>query len=279
MAQTTFDPAKKSAVVTLSSLNSVATNTAAGSWGGVFATNGIDASSPGGRYFEIHLSAAITTGYGMIGIAKSSVTVSAPYTQTGSVFYYATDGSKYVNGSNSAHGSAWGTAATIIGVVLKNGKVYFLKDNVLQNSANIAAETGFAASGLTGIFFPAITLYSAGTWTIKARSADFTYAPPTGVGAWDNSLSLSVPLVSKSGVPRASLALQWALFEDTSPVNLGAPDRAGEATTDASGILTIAYEVTNIATGGASGLLISTTDGTAGVQCMSAFLPVEPTVT
>ena len=77
-----------------------------------------------------------------------------------------------------------------MGVLLKNGKLYFAKNGVWVNGADLGAETGFAFSGLTGTLFPSASIYKNGTGAQDRMGAfhlytdQFRYPIPAGASAW-----------------------------------------------------------------------------------------------
>lgn len=102
--------------------------------------------------------------------------------------YYQETGNKINNGSTTAYGASY-TTGNVIGILVKNGKLYFRKNGVWQNGADVDAETGEAFSGLTGMLFPAISLYraTAPAHVVAGRfkAADFSGSLPIGVAAWE----------------------------------------------------------------------------------------------
>lgn len=272
MAACTLDSSRLGTGITLSGGDLVATKNAAAAWVGAFGTRYADASYGEGLYFEVTISG--TVNFLMLGVANSTVTTSGPYTQAGCYVYYANDGTKYNSNTSTAYGSTYGTSGDRIGVLLKNGKLYFRKNGTWQNSGDPAAETGFAYSGLTGEFVPCLVMYGATACTLHVASGNITGSIPTGAMPWDNTLTVTVTFVSPAGAAEASVAVEWAVFAAARPSLLGAPDEQGSATTNGSGVLSASYVGTGIGNGDTVGLLVSTTGGTAATQCKSHFMPV-----
>ena len=124
----------------------------------------------------------------------------------GGVSYYANNGNKYLDGSNSSYGNDWksGTGlGDIMGIALDmdNGKVYFAKANVWQNSGDpTSGATGTGAIDLpspTKAYTMAAVIYANNNAiainyggytyiTISSGASDsnghgtFEYAPPSG---------------------------------------------------------------------------------------------------
>ena len=124
----------------------------------------------------------------------------------GGVSYYANNGNKYLDGGNSSYGNDWksGTGlGDIMGIALDmdNGKVYFAKANVWQNSGDpTSGSTGTGAIDLpspTKAYTMAAVIYANNNAiainyggytyiTISSGASDanghgtFEYAPPSG---------------------------------------------------------------------------------------------------
>ena len=124
----------------------------------------------------------------------------------GGVSYYANNGNKYLDGGNSSYGNDWksGTGlGDIMGIALDmdNGKVYFAKANVWQNSGDpTSGATGTGAIDLpspTKAYTMAAAIYANNNAiainyggytyiTISSGASDsnghgtFEYAPPSG---------------------------------------------------------------------------------------------------
>lgn len=263
--------------LSFSSGDTIATSTS-GYWIAVQGTLAVPADYPGGRYFEVTISSASANC--MVGIGKAPMNQDNAYSDFNGILYYAADGGCWTGGGNTGlfSGATHGGAGVRIGVCLKNGKLYFRKNGTWQGGANIAAETGYAHSGITGDWFPAFQFYENTAATLHC-GATITGSLPSGVQKWDNALSVSPTLVSPSGAALASTAVEWALFKEAKPSLLAAPLDKGTGTTSGSGVLSVSSTGTTIANGATAGLLISTTDGIVGNQCLSAFVPVSPTVT
>lgn len=188
----TWNPSDKSANITLSSGNLVATKTAGGEANNASlrATQGRDAADAGGFYFEVVVTTATTSPFIVVGVANSSqVLTSYIGNSTNGWSYYEQTGDKYTGGSGSAYGSSY-TTGDVIGVLLKNGKLYFRKNGTWQNSADPDAETGAAFTGLTGTLYPAASLYRASSpshvITGRFKASAFSGSIPTGAAAWES---------------------------------------------------------------------------------------------
>ncbi|GAB3755216.1 SPRY domain-containing protein [Lysobacter olei] len=192
-AAVTWNPSDKGGNITLSSGNLTATKVTADGYQSVRATAGRDATHAGGYYFEVQLSSAGGTApYATIGIGTSaSPNVASEYVgQTATSYsYYQETGTKITNATGTAYGASY-TTGDVIGVLVKNGKVYFRKNGTWQNSGDPTAETGFAFSGLTGTVYPVFSPYRASggvphVGVGRFKATDISGSLPSGVAAWE----------------------------------------------------------------------------------------------
>ena len=184
----TWNPSDKSANITLSSGNLIATRASGTtSYGGVRATSGKAYTSNG--YFEVYIATMKATGYLVIGIGTSGATLSdyVGADAYGWSYYGAEGGKKLNNGSATAYGTDF-VQGDLIGVAFNNGKVWFAKNNTWNGDP--AADTGAAFTGITSTIFPMVALYYAGSPVDSVggrfKSADFSYSPPSGFSAWES---------------------------------------------------------------------------------------------
>lgn len=184
----TWNPSDKSADISLSGSNLVATRVANGAAYRSVRAN-VSKAYTGQGYFEIVIT---TMGAGapyiMLGIATGSAALSNHVgVDVYGWSYYGQDGKKFTNAAGSAYGSAFAQGA-VIGVAFNNGKVWFAENNTWNGDP--AAGTGEAFSGITGTIFPMVSLYDGvggevDVVTGKFKSSDFTYSPPSGFSAWE----------------------------------------------------------------------------------------------
>jgi hypothetical protein len=147
--------------------------------------------SYGKWYFEAQRT---TSNLSVIGFVKAS-TAQSPSTfgTHAGIGYRSNDGSKYVNGVNTAYGASF-TSANVIGIAidLDGGTCTFYKDNVSQGAIAITAGTEYALAVTSGDS-SAITetwnfnlgqapLHASATYH-SAAGGYFRYAPPTGFKA------------------------------------------------------------------------------------------------
>lgn len=112
---------------------------------------------------------------------------------------YSPDGSKYINGTNSAYGATY-TTGDVIGVALDmtGGTVTFYKNNTSQGAISISG------SGMVNATF---SLTAGGGVTsvgnVNFGQRPFTYTPPTGFVAF-NTYNLPTPTISNGATQFAA---------------------------------------------------------------------------
>ena len=175
----TWNPLNASSIMGLTGGNLTATATGTAAWRSVVATIG---ASSGKWYWELTAGPHGGANHYMPGIAQLTFATSGvnhPGNDAVSYGYYGNTGGRYP--SNVAYGAAY-TTGNIIGVALDldNGKLFFSKDGVWQNSGNPVAGTNPAVSGLTGTWQPAIGTYNGSGMTANFGQGAFIYSPPSG---------------------------------------------------------------------------------------------------
>lgn len=179
----TWNPADKNAKITLSSGNLVGAATAGGNWITARATKALDAATAN-HYFECTFTGS-NFMTGVLSPAESIADGSYVGRTTNGFGYYQANGQKFNNNAGSAYGPT-AAAGDVIGVLLKNGKVYFRKNGTWMNSADPIAETGWAFSGLSGNFMPGASLFdNATTFTGRFNAASISGSLPTGTATWE----------------------------------------------------------------------------------------------
>lgn len=185
-----LNAADKSANITLSGSDLVATRTgAANAYAGVRATQARNASDVDGYYFECVVTAATTSPYVMIGVATLAASLSLAVGGDANGWgYYQELGQKWANNVGTTYGASY-TTGDVIGVLLKNGSLYFRKNGVWQNGADPVTETGAAYTGLTGSLYPMVALWRrdavAHAVTLRFNQASFSGSLPTNVKPWE----------------------------------------------------------------------------------------------
>lgn len=204
--------------------------------------------------------------------------------QAGSTF------SKWSGDVGASYGNSF-TTNSVVGCAIDTaaGKIWWSIGGVWQNSGDPAAGTGEAFSTLnsgTTYHFAGSGRLGSSYWTptdgavltMRLASAAFDYSIPTGFSAWLPAASVSVTVRDEAAATINSTSFKWAFFEEVSPDLLAVPAATGTTSTNGAGVLAITIPYTTLANGGTGSLLISTTGGTAGVQCRSWYMPVTVTV-
>ena len=149
-----------------------------------------------------------TTGGSLFGIASESAPPSTAYLgQTAATWSYYINGTKYNNGSNSSYGASY-TTNDVIGVALDMdaGTLVFYKNGVSQ---------GTAASGLTGVYFPAAgnnDVNDFGTFNFGQRA--FAYTAPSGFKALCTQ-NLPTPTIGATTATQAGKYFNAVLYTGT----------------------------------------------------------------
>jgi hypothetical protein len=232
-------------------------------------------------YAEIAISA--TTAQIMLGAAVTSLQNDSPYwTGTTGHAYYSANGQKWHNSAGAAYGSSYTNGDNVgIAVDMATGKIWWRKNGTWQNSGDPAAGTGEAYSSVSGtVSLRASSVENANAvkFTLKTLPSELAYSIPSGFSALTNPASVTLTVKDEAGATINSTAFKWAFFEQASPDALAVPIATGTTSTSGSGVLTVSIQETSLTNGATGSLLISTTDGTAGAQCRSWYVPVTVTV-
>lgn len=166
-----WNPADKSAAVTLTELNALAQSTAAN--GSVRAVQG---RSSGHYYFE---SRKTLSSVYLIGLGNASATLANyPGVDANGWAYYGNDGQKYTNNVGTAYGTS---APAVVGVEYNSGTIIFWLDGVSQ---------GNAFTGVTGTLYPMWGSGTSGAGTRDSRlnlgGSTFAYSTPAGAAPWND---------------------------------------------------------------------------------------------
>ena len=174
-----FDAASQLGTWTLSESNLRAAN--AGS-SGVEAGIRLDTpiAAAGNTYLEmyVHNSGGLTLGLGVTSDAASPIPALWWYAPNG-YLYYGGDAKIYHNSSFVNSGIGTFGATGTIGMLIKNGSIYF-SSNVTE-TGHPNAETVAPYSGLSGDYYPALYAYTNGIDALlRLSAADMVYPIPTG---------------------------------------------------------------------------------------------------
>ena len=162
-------------------------------------TLSFDPSDSDGYYAEYTLNETNSVGsnFNNVGIGAESSKYVVPSSSNGSFNHqvaYQEDGRvRFTNGAGTitdiaSWGSTWGNVSTpdIIGIFVKNNKIYFSKNGTWQGSADPNNETGgldiegTMGSNRVGFYHTGYDTSIHGTMTANFGQKSFTYTPPTG---------------------------------------------------------------------------------------------------
>lgn len=187
----TINPARTGSGIVLSNNNFVLSKTATGSGEPTCqVTRGIDAATAN-HYFEGMMISSYPDWALKFGVANGSKSLSTAMGSDANSWTYITyqDGTKGHNGVYTAYGEPL-IDGDVVGVLLKNGKLYFSKNGVWLNSADLDAETGEAFSGLTGTLYPSASIYKSVApdrmGALLLYEDQFQYPMPSGASPWGN---------------------------------------------------------------------------------------------
>lgn len=177
----TWNPSDKSSSLSLSAGNLTATASASNTWVSARATLGRDAATAN-HYFETTFTASnFITG---VVDALSGLEPSGYIGQSNKGYGLYNNGNKMYNGGGTAYTSPF-SSGSIVGILLKNGKVYFRLNGTWLNSADPIAETGWAFNGVTGIVFPGASIFTTSeTFTGMFNAASISGSLPSGTSVW-----------------------------------------------------------------------------------------------
>jgi len=189
----TLNPLIPGLSLTYSNANLTETN-ATGTWYNTRATMAYP--STGKFYYEQICTAGVNCWAG-VGNANT-LTSGNPAGYDANSYGFSNSGQKFNNSTGTAYGNSFTTNDTIgVAFDAAAGSVYFAKNGVWQNSANPAAGTGYAFTGLTGPIFPLSSSSGSGatvTQSYNFGQQPFTYSPPSGFVAL-NTYNLVTPTI------------------------------------------------------------------------------------
>lgn len=181
----TWSPTDKTASIALTGGDLIATRNGSAD-ATVQSVRATSSKSSGKHYFEIQVVNSSLSLFNIIGFAPSGLSLTSfPGATSNSWGYYQDTGEKFNNNTGSAYGAIYADGDVIgCAVDLDAGKIWWARNNTWQASGNPAAGTGEAFSGLSGAFFPMITLYRApAQFVARFDPTDQTYGAPSGFTA------------------------------------------------------------------------------------------------
>lgn len=174
MATTTWNPSDKSASVTLSGGNLVASTPG----GGFFAVRGSTSKSSGKWVFEINID---TGTQHMVGFANSAQVLTTYPGATGnnSIGYYSSAGERFLNGSSAAYGTGFALGDDVMCCVDADARTcFFIRNGTSYASIDISA--------ISGALFPCWSSNTSAAVTTNFGATAFVNTLPSGYDAWNN---------------------------------------------------------------------------------------------
>lgn len=156
-------------------LAAVATNPGGDTERAVRLDTAIDAS--GNWYWEVEIIGGSTVG---VGVDSASPLALGWWNASSGGMYYGANGYIYTNGLIPFVLSAF-LQQDIVGMQLKNGKLYAYKNNSILNGGDPEAETGSILSGLVGNYYPAFyaNIVTHGI-SLRLSESSLSYGLPPG---------------------------------------------------------------------------------------------------
>ncbi len=175
----TYNPSDKDANIVLENGDLTAYSNSATAWDGVKATQVLAT----GKWYWEYLAGVGTER--IVGSADAGQALDYPGSGANG-YGYRINGAKYNGGSQTGgYGDTW-TDTDVIGVALDmiNGKIFFSKNDVWQNSGDPVAGTGFAYDGITEPQLPMTGHFHANAYiTANFGVTSFAGTVPTGYNA------------------------------------------------------------------------------------------------
>jgi hypothetical protein len=185
--------------ITLSDGNLTAAFSGAGYQGGIRSSIFFDSEDSEGWYAECTLDSLALASVFRAGVANASLDLSTTDAQTSADGWaYSDQGAKLNNSYTTGYGSAV-TTTDVVGIAVRNGKIYFAVNNVWQGSADPVTESNPAFSNLLGDVAFCQSTNTGGSYAHTATwnfgQTGFTYTPPTGFKAL-NTANLATPSIT-----------------------------------------------------------------------------------
>ena len=152
-------------------------------------TIAFDVQDDDGFYFEVKKTNGNYRAAGIVATdASNFASAQSLLSVNPSVAYYMEGGEVYQNGSDILASLPTFATNDVLGVAVRNGKVYFAKNNTWVNSGDPVNETGQVASitGSSPLYSPAVgeqNNQSGITNTVNFGATAFAHTPPTGYKA------------------------------------------------------------------------------------------------
>ncbi len=170
--------------ITLSDGNLTAAFAGSGYNGGIRSSIFFDSEDSDGWYAECTLDSLAIASVFRAGVANASLNLSTTDEQNSAAGWaYSDQGAKLNNSYTTGYGSSVGVG-DVVGIAVRNGKIYFAVNNTWQGSADPVTESNPAFSNLTGDVAFCQSTNTGGSYAHTATwnfgQTGFTYTPPTG---------------------------------------------------------------------------------------------------
>lgn len=190
-------------IFTYSNFLKVVSGAPASSWSTAVSQESFNSQSSTGVYFEVVITAGAASNNHMVGVVTTAFDATTnnvyPGLRTTGWSYNGANGQKYNSNAGSAYGSTY-TTGDVMGVAVKNGKIWFAKNNTWQASGNPVTEANPAYSNLTGNVRIAVSCYTTATLTVRGRLQEFSYSMPSGFVPFNAVAPFATPTLEKSKV-------------------------------------------------------------------------------
>lgn len=164
-------------------------------------TIAFDVQDDDGFYFEVKKTNGNFRSAGIVSTdASNFASAQSLLSVNPSVVYYMEGGEVNQNGSQILASLPTFATNDVLGIAVRNGKVYFAKNNTWVNSGDPVNETGQVASitGSSPLYSPAVgeqNNQSGITNTVNFGATAFAYTPPTGYKKI-NTANLATPSIT-----------------------------------------------------------------------------------
>ena len=185
--------------ITVSDGNLTCAFAGAGYNGGIRSSFFFDSEDSDGWYAECTLDSLALASVFRAGVANASLNLASNDAQTSADGWaYSDQGAKLNNSYTTGYGSSVGVG-DVVGIAVRNGKIYFAINNTWQGSANPVTEANAAFTNLTGDVAFCQSTNTGGSYAHTATwnfgQSGFTYTPPTGYKAL-NTANLATPSIT-----------------------------------------------------------------------------------
>ena len=185
--------------ITVSDGNLTCAFAGAGYNGGIRSSFFFDSEDSDGWYAECTLDSLAVASVFRAGVSNASLNLASNDAQTSADGWaYSDQGAKLNNSYTTGYGSAV-TTTDVVGIAVRNGKIYFAVNNVWQGSADPVTESNPAFSNLLGDVAFCQSTNTGGSYAHTATwnfgQSGFAYTPPTGYKAV-NTANLATPSIT-----------------------------------------------------------------------------------